>query len=122
MIDGSGHGGHGGAGMDIGHASGFGNADLDLGHGHHDAHFGGHHGGHNWDGKVTVEALMVAHSHAGVPNFGGFGHVNASVDAHSGMPDHGHVDSAMAADGVDRNRHLLRSEETFLKAVDDARK
>jgi hypothetical protein len=69
---------------------------------------------------VTVEALMVAHSHSGGHGFSGFGHVHASVDAHSGMPDHGHVESSTAADGVDTHKRSLRSEDVFFKALEQA--
>ena len=122
--DGAGHGGHGGLGSDIGHSPGLANADLDVGHGHHGGHtFGNHHGGFSHDGKVTTEALMVAFSHSGAPSFSAFGHANSSVDAHSGMPDHGHVGSWSTGDGVDsRTKTMLRNQEAFYKAVDAAKK
>jgi len=125
MIDGSGHDGHGGhGGIDVGHSGGLSAGDLDVGHGHHDKghnHGGFHHGGHNHDGKVTVESLMVAHSHSGAPSFGSFGHVHASVDAHSGMPDHGHLGGWSTGDGVDR-KELRKRELAFLDKVEQAEK
>ncbi|MBS1991778.1 MAG: hypothetical protein JSS83_14755 [Cyanobacteria bacterium SZAS LIN-3] len=125
MIDGSGHDGHGGhGGIDVGHSGGLSIGDLDVGHGHHDKghhHDGFHHGGHDHDGKVTVESLMVAHSHSGAPGFGGFGHVHASVDAHSGMPDHGHLGGWSTGDGVDQ-KELLNRERAFLDKVEAAAK
>ncbi len=124
--DGAGHGGQsGGHGSDIGHSGGLSNADLDLGHGghgHSGHHTGFHHnGGLDHNGRVTAEALMVAHSHSATPNFNNFGHVNASVDSH-GMPDHGHLGSSSTGDGVDHKKTFARTYEAFLKKVEEAKK
>jgi hypothetical protein len=118
--DGAGHGGASSHGSDIGHSAGLSNADLDLGHGHHGHLSGGHHSGLNHNGKVTVEALMVAHSHSAAPSFSGFGHANASVDSH-GMPDHGHMDGSSAGDGVDHHKRLAKQHEAFLRLVEEAK-
>jgi hypothetical protein len=118
--DGAGHGSHGGLGQDIGHSAGLANADLDLGHSQHGHHGGGHHGGINHNGKVTVEALMVAYSHSAAPSFSNFGHVNANVSS-QGMADHGSLGGWSTGDGIDHDKSFLKSNEAFLKAVEEAK-
>jgi hypothetical protein len=81
----------------------------------------GHHGGHSFNGKVTVEALMVAFSHSHAPSFSSFGHVDSGVDAHSGMPDHGHLGGWSTGDGVDHDKHATRATQAFLRAVEEAK-